>query len=231
MHQSQHLEGIMRFAPLALALVSALICANVATAQSDGPTGKPPVFKPIFPDPVKAGKKVGKKIKRWFKGGPKVPAGLSQNKTHFSAFQWKTYNIQANNIKQADQAIRRRGKYAAEANWEFHRNLRFDSSGKIVEVTAITYLKATIPSWPNANRQSEPVLREWNRYYAEVKRHEEGHMKIYQQHLTGFTESLVGMTKAEYDAAMKRKQAEIKAASQKYHERVGDRATLNIYVR
>jgi hypothetical protein len=86
-----------------------------------------------------------------------------------------------------------------------------DGGGKVTAATVTVTETVTMPTWTKADKQCEPIKKEWTRFRAALAVHEQGHVDIDKKWFGNLDQRLVGVK----DDAVDTKVEQIKAQADK----------------
>jgi predicted secreted Zn-dependent protease len=101
------------------------------------------------------------------------------------------YEITGSSVKELRKQMNKFGvreqdgkRFDARTEWLVHWTYMFHRAGMVCMiggVKATLDIKYLMPKWTNASSASEKLQEKWNRYYAALQKHEEGHAEIARQ--------------------------------------------------
>ncbi len=86
---------------------------------------------------------------------------------------------------------------AGSAVWVPNLATAFDDGGLVTSATVTVGLTITMPQWSGYSAASAAAKAEWDRWYAALEAHEQGHISLARQHLENSDAGLVGLAEAD----------------------------------
>jgi predicted secreted Zn-dependent protease len=110
----------------------------------------------------------------------------------FSETEWRVYDVDADSLAAVAEAISRLSE-AAQAEW-FPAYEFTTSRGRLATVAVTVGTRVTMPRW--TGRPSAPAAEqaEWTRFCDALREHEQGHIDLVMEHLSGVDERLLGQS-------------------------------------
>lgn len=118
----------------------------------------------------------------------------------------------ANQVSGRDEA----GKCAWGETWNYKA-----MGGKINAVTVTVTISVEMPSWTPPPSMLPKAKAEWDRWYAALLAHEQGHVKLIHDHFDGLANKILGKTAAQGKVIFNGAKAALKAASDGYDAKTG----------
>jgi len=121
----------------------------------------------------------------------------------------RSYSFKATSLAKAIKAMT--AKYGADewGSCKWYPRPRFSfikRDGTILSMVLTVRIVITMPRWKDVGKRSQAVQKEWNRFYAALLLHEQGHEKLVRAHLSKLPRSLVGKDRtqahSDYQAAL-----------------------------
>lgn len=108
------------------------------------------------------------------------------------------YEVHARELRGAVHAIRTQnpGGFWGWAGWQVHYKYEHTETGgscAVKHVTVRVQGKITMPRWVNEAEATQAEQTEWRRMYADLKRHEDGHIQHGREFALLLKERLLGM--------------------------------------
>jgi Bacterial protein of unknown function (DUF922) len=98
---------------------------------------------------------------------------------------------------------------AAKAEW--FPPLAYDRSATVTVRT-----KITMPRWPEYTSAPQAEKDEWDRFFAALQAHEEGHIDLVRQQLSGIDDQLAGLSSDQANSAWTAALQQLQDASDSY---------------
>jgi predicted secreted Zn-dependent protease len=117
----------------------------------------------------------------------------------FTNTEWTTASVGGSTLAVVAKAISQLDE-AAKTEWFPVYNADTDG-GTISSVAVTVKTKVTMPQWTGYANASQPEKEEWNRFYAALLAHEQGHLDLVTSQLSGIDEKLVGRSTTDATAA------------------------------
>lgn len=134
--------------------------------------------------------------------------------TYLTDTQWATWSLRGRSL--ADVAATIAGMPEA-ATTEWFPRYSYETDGRVLTgVEAHVGTRVTMPRWAEYARASESEQREWDRFCAALRAHEEGHLRLVNEYLWDIDERLLGNTAEDAEAVWRRALNDLEAASQAY---------------
>jgi hypothetical protein len=125
-----------------------------------------------------------------------------------------TYTVPGSTLKEATVAVKARKEAGSTEPRVSYTYATKD--GVLTDVRVTVNLAVTMPEWPGRTNASEAARVEWDRFYQSLDEHEQGHVDLTRQTLSGLAESLVGKTEAEAKAAVEEAEKKLNEAYEAY---------------
>jgi predicted secreted Zn-dependent protease len=106
---------------------------------------------------------------------------------------------------------------AAKTEW-FPRYVSETTGGLISSVTVTVKTRVTMPDWSGYATVSQAEKDEWDRFCAALRAHEQGHIQLVLDNLSGIDEQLVGKSASDAAQAWSDALAGLKSASDAYDD-------------
>ena len=111
---------------------------------------------------------------------------------------WEAYEVSGTLLEVFDQLSGM--PEAGKAEWnDSTYTMQFDDNGVVTNVDATVNPKITMPSWIDSSQAPQAAQEEWNRWFRALEDHENGHVQLVYDEVTGVDERMVG--KSQNDAA------------------------------
>ena len=128
------------------------------------------------------------------------------------------YTVKGNDLESALASLETRDEWG-----HFQGDLSYDSkgdaAGNVTSVVVKPTFTLTMPSWPAASKQPKACKAEWERMYAALRKHEDGHRSIFEKGVAKLETDLKGLaaaTHSEIDALVNQALSDIQAAHNSY---------------
>ncbi len=132
----------------------------------------------------------------------------------FSDTEWKTKSVGGSTLAAVAQAISQMEE-AAKTEW-FPAYTANAPDDVLANVAVTVRTKVTMPQWSGYANASQPERDEWDRFYAALRAHEQGHLDLVTSQLSGIDERLAGHSTSDASAAWTNALVELNAASDDY---------------
>jgi len=140
-----------------------------------------------------------------------TPRGTPDSYTYFT-FDAETLEDVANMAADQDEV--------GEAS--FHLGLGFDhENGVLTRVDLTVTLSLGMPEWTQRDGRPQAEKDEWDRFYAALLEHEEGHLAIFRREADAAYEALEESTPGDINNELDRQKARIQQLSDAYDHRTG----------
>jgi predicted secreted Zn-dependent protease len=132
----------------------------------------------------------------------------------FSDTEWMTKSVDGSTLAAVSQAISQIDE-AAKTQWfpAYTANMHDDT---LTNVAVTVRTKVTMPQWSGYANASQPEKDEWDRFYAALRAHEQGHLDLVTSQLSGVDERLTGRSTSDASAAWSKALAKLNSASNDY---------------
>ena len=131
---------------------------------------------------------------------------------------WITYDVSGTTLADVHAAISTLPE-AGSCDWSASSyDASWGDDGKVTEVEAVIRITVSMPAWVEADQAPQAAQDEWNRFWAALRDHEQGHIDIVTEKIAGVDVAMLDKTEAGakqvWDAAFD----EINKASKAYDD-------------
>ncbi len=106
---------------------------------------------------------------------------------------------------------------AGKAEWgDSNYSMEFDDKGEVTSVTANILYKVTMPTWVEVDQAPQAAQDEWGRFWSALEAHEQGHLQILDDNVSGVDERMVGKSKTAAEKEWNDTFAKIQKLSDEY---------------
>lgn len=128
-----------------------------------------------------------------------------------------TYAVAASSLADVTTAIAARPE-AGRVGWA--TDLRYGASGRSVDAVEVTVtIDLEMPDWTPPPTMLPRARAEWDRWYAALLAHEQGHIDLVHEHFDGLAERLLGRSPRQVDRAFRAARTALTRASAAYDRR------------
>lgn len=100
---------------------------------------------------------------------------------------------------------------------EWYPSYVTSTTGDVVSDATVTVkTKVTLPQWSSYDSASQSDQTEWDRFCAALRAHEQGHLDLVTQQLSGVDQQMIGQSSADADRTFQSTLAALAAASDSY---------------
>lgn len=135
----------------------------------------------------------------------------------FSDTEWRVYDVDAESLAAAAQAISQMDE-AAETEW-FPRYEYTTSGSRLASAAVTVRTSVAMPQWTGFASAPKAEKDEWRRFCAALHAHERGHIDLVVEHLSNIDERLVGKSVSAARRVWEQALAALESASQAYDRR------------
>ena len=135
----------------------------------------------------------------------------------FSNVNRVTYPVGGSTLSEACDEMSARDE-AGHATWEPNLQYAFDNDGKVTSATITVTLTIEMPEWSGYANANNDQRAEWDRWYAALLAHEEGHIQLARDYLTEADSALVGLTENEAQTRFQQICSDLQVASDSYDD-------------
>jgi predicted secreted Zn-dependent protease len=114
--------------------------------------------------------------------------------TRFPETEWTTYDVAEESLADAASEVSRLPE-AATTEW-FPHFASTTVGGRLAQVDVEVPTRVTMPRWIGYTNASPVDRREWDRFCAALRAHEQRHLDLVREHLREVESHLVGQTPA-----------------------------------
>jgi predicted secreted Zn-dependent protease len=133
----------------------------------------------------------------------------------FHETEWRLYDINGAATLAAAAAVLSRRREAGTTEW-FPRYDCTTSHDRITGVAVSVRTVVTMPRWSGYESASEADKREWDRFCAALRTHEQGHLQLVRHHFADLDQRLAGKTPAAARRLWTAALAALEGASRNY---------------
>ncbi len=126
-----------------------------------------------------------------------------------------TYPVEGATLAEAAAQIEAREE-AGVTEWNPAYSLSRDDEGNVTDATVTVTITVTMPNWPGAARLPAATRAEWDRFYAALEAHEQGHVSLVQENLRDVADAMVDKSEAEAIAAFEAALANLQQVNDAY---------------
>ncbi len=105
-----------------------------------------------------------------------------------------TYDLKGKNPKSILKELKARGEWGKFDGY-INGSFSYDPKAKIYQVSLSPESKITMPNWPAYKDQPSKIQQNWDEIYRDLKRHEDGHVEIFEKGVDKLKQKLEGMNK------------------------------------
>ena len=112
------------------------------------------------------------------------------------------FNLNADCLEDALDAISKNkewGRFEGSLDWDS----KGDAAGNCSSVTVTAKYTITMPSWPALSKQPKECQEEWNRMWAALRKHEDGHLAVFEKGVADLVKKLTALKQGTHDDVSK----------------------------
>ena len=132
--------------------------------------------------------------------------------------EWVAYEVHGTTLTEVHDVIRTMPE-AGSCDWsESTYSVSWGDDGKVTDVEAVIRIKVTMPAWVEVDQAPQEAQDEWNRFWAALEAHEQGHIDIVSEKLADVDTGMIGKTEAEAGQVWNTAFDELNKASKAYDD-------------
>ena len=128
-----------------------------------------------------------------------------------------TYPVGGSTLSEALDEMSAREE-AGAASWQPNLSYAFGDDGTVTSATIEVTLTIEMPEWSGYANANNAQRAEWDRWYAALLAHEEGHIQLARDYLTDADSALIGLTENEAQTRFQQICSDLQVASDSYDE-------------
>ncbi|HSS08854.1 MAG TPA: DUF922 domain-containing protein [Acidimicrobiales bacterium] len=137
--------------------------------------------------------------------------------TQFGHVERVTYNVSGATLRDVAGAIAHLPE-AGSTEWFPHYDYNSDERGAVTEVNVRVGWRVTLPSWVGYDGACQLERDEWDRFFAALDAHEQGHIDVATGHLSVLDELMLGGSAHQAGVVFEQALQQLQAASDAYDQ-------------
>lgn len=154
-------------------------------------------------------------LQRQSKKGPAPKSKKTPGNTIIKKPTRSSYAVKAETLDEAAKIIDALTE-AGKTEWNPKYKVSIDDKGVVTSAEVTVPLKITMPNWPKSSKLSKAAKAEWDRFYRALEEHEQGHVNLVRERMSGLGESMIGKTEPEAKEIFDNALAQLQGSSDNY---------------